>query len=313
MTDYWPWLDEFQHAMGYDCPDSDGCSSTYADFYKQVDGAAWQFRDYLDNLNQFSYGLGNNYVQYSPTASCGGSIINIENSATAALYNYTPYQPDQAALNNLGGAGDSCSSYGNRNFWVYFNEWFGESVLPTSITDEIPYQDRVKTISFDRQIYVFYYDAYQRVLKMATPSPSTGQWEMSTLDGNRSLGAGTVTADVGSDIAATIYDNTLQLFYYDATYGNLRHAWYNGTSWRFEDLDGNTSSVSHDTDNVGINPSVTVAADGSLQLFYYDKTTGDLRHAWSDATGWHFENLDGDIGSISHQTGNVGLDLLLQH
>ena len=32
--------------------------------------------------------------------------------------------------------------------------------------------------------------------------------------------------------------------------------------------------------------------DNSLQLYYFDKTNGDLIHAWTDATGWHFEDLD---------------------
>jgi hypothetical protein len=28
------------------------------------------------------------------------------------------------------GSGDGCSSYGNRNFWRYFNSWFGSTVIP---------------------------------------------------------------------------------------------------------------------------------------------------------------------------------------
>jgi hypothetical protein len=35
---------------------------------------------------------------------------------TPALDNHTPYEPKTAALANLYGSGDSCSSYGNRNF-----------------------------------------------------------------------------------------------------------------------------------------------------------------------------------------------------
>jgi len=55
----------------------------------------------------------------------------LQNKATAALYYYTPYQPNAAALANLGGTGDGCSSYGNRNFWVYYNNWFGSTTAPT--------------------------------------------------------------------------------------------------------------------------------------------------------------------------------------
>jgi len=55
----------------------------------------------------------------------------LQNQATAGLYNYTPYQPNQAALNNLYGSGDACSAYGNRNFWRIYIDWFGS---PTSTT-----------------------------------------------------------------------------------------------------------------------------------------------------------------------------------
>jgi len=140
VTDNWPWYNEYQYAMGYSCPDSSGCSSTYADFYKQVDGAAWQFRQYLNNPSHYNYTVGNNYILYNPNTSCGGSVVDIQNQATAALYIYTPYQPNAAALTSLTGTGDSCSAYGNRNFWYYFNTWFGESnvdVYPWSIEEAI--------------------------------------------------------------------------------------------------------------------------------------------------------------------------------
>jgi hypothetical protein len=70
----------------------------------------------------------------------------IENSATAALYNYTPYQPNQAALNNLYGTGDGCSAYGNRNFWRIFNDWFGSSQTPP-FNAQLIYQSPYPTIS----------------------------------------------------------------------------------------------------------------------------------------------------------------------
>ncbi len=136
VTDNWPWYVEYQHAMGYACPDSSGCSSSYADFYKQIDGATWQFRDYLNNPGAFNYWIGNNSINYAP--GCAGSNVDIQNAATAVLYIYTPYQPDSNVLNNTNSVGsnsgpgptinDNCATYGNRNFWWYFNTWFGPSV-----------------------------------------------------------------------------------------------------------------------------------------------------------------------------------------
>lgn len=75
------------------------------------------------------YKTGNRTIGYNPSASCGNTIVAIENASTAALYNYTPYLPNAAALTNLYGTGDSCSAYGNRNFWRMFNDWFGPTVV----------------------------------------------------------------------------------------------------------------------------------------------------------------------------------------
>lgn len=138
VTDDWPWVNEYREAMGFNCPDSGGCSG-FAGFYQQVNAAAGQYRNYLNNPNNFNYVVGNNTILYSP-AACGSSFVNIQNLATAALYDYTPYQPDANVLANTNptgspsgpgaASGDSCSdpTYGNRNFWWYFNTWFGATI-----------------------------------------------------------------------------------------------------------------------------------------------------------------------------------------
>lgn len=125
VTDNWPWLSQYEKATGYSCPDTAPCNSMHSGFYRQVVGAAWQFRRYMEVPSYFNYDVGTNNIYYNPSASCGASAVNIVNRATAMLYNYTPYQPNQAALDNMYGIGDSCSAYGNRNFWRYFNDWFG--------------------------------------------------------------------------------------------------------------------------------------------------------------------------------------------
>ncbi|MGV8911281.1 MAG: LGFP repeat-containing protein [Rhodoglobus sp.] len=117
----------YQAAMGYGCPDTAACDARYYGFYNQVYNAAWQMRQYTLKPNYWNYRIGNVAVQYHPNAACGAPVINIRNQATANLYIYTPYQPNASALANLGGVGDACGSYGNRNFWVYFNNWFGST------------------------------------------------------------------------------------------------------------------------------------------------------------------------------------------
>jgi hypothetical protein len=131
ITDDWPWTIQYTKATGYYCPDDPTrpgwCDPAYAGFFNQVYNAARQLNRYVQQPTYFNHAAGRtSYVPYQANApSCGGTNVNIQNGATAALYNYTPYQPNSAALNNLYGTGDNCSAYGNRNFWRMFNDWFG--------------------------------------------------------------------------------------------------------------------------------------------------------------------------------------------
>lgn len=126
ITDDWPWPIQYRSATGYGCPDTAVCDSLYYGFFNQVYMAARQFKRYIRDAHLFNYRAGrNNYIQYNPNTACGGSTVFIENNATAALYNYTPYQPNQSSLNNLYGLGDGCGAYGNRNFWRLYRDWFG--------------------------------------------------------------------------------------------------------------------------------------------------------------------------------------------
>ena len=118
----------YERTMGWGCPDTAACNSLYFGFFNQVYRSAWQFREYTKNPGEWRYRVGSTYVQYHPNADCGGTTLNIKNQATANLYNYTPYQPNAAALANLYGTGDGCSAYGNRNFWRMFWDWFGSPV-----------------------------------------------------------------------------------------------------------------------------------------------------------------------------------------
>jgi hypothetical protein len=134
VTDTWPNHKQYAAATGYNCPDDDaGCRTNGSGFKSQVRGAAMLFSEVLQNKDldgdRFitNYPTGNNYVQYNPSTSCGGSQINIQNRATSALYRYTPYQPNQSSLAAGYGTGDSCGAYGNRNFWLWFNDWFGST------------------------------------------------------------------------------------------------------------------------------------------------------------------------------------------
>ena len=123
ITDPIPNNGDYRKATGYGCPDTAPCSSEYYGFKNQVRRAAALFRTVLDG-GWTNYPLGENYVQYNPNPDCGGSVVNIRSLATSALYRYTPYQPNDGAL--AAGYGTAyCGAYGNRNFYLYFQDWFG--------------------------------------------------------------------------------------------------------------------------------------------------------------------------------------------
>jgi hypothetical protein len=127
----------YRSAMGAGCPDTADCDSNYYGFFNQVHYGAYLMKRYThppgtgpgtEYTTRFDlmYPVGQvSAIQYKPGTNCGAPGVNIRNQATHVLYVYTPYQPNSAALANLNGTGDACSSYGNRNFWVFYNLWFG--------------------------------------------------------------------------------------------------------------------------------------------------------------------------------------------
>ncbi|WP_424960857.1 hypothetical protein [Leucobacter weissii] len=143
VTDSWPTVRQFNVAMGYACPDSGpnnsaNCNSKYFGFFNQVYWGAWQLKQYRAKPQNYNFQRGATVnVQWHPNASCGTSRVRIQNHATAALYTYTPYRPNQAALRAGWGTGDRCSSYGNRNFYNYWNSWFGSVRSGIKVTGAI--------------------------------------------------------------------------------------------------------------------------------------------------------------------------------
>ena len=161
ITDTWPASYQYKTATGYGCPDGAPCNELYYGFTNQVNNAANMFRKIMDTAPTWytPYSLGSNYIQYNPDAGCGGTIVNIQNRSTQALYNYTPYQPNASVINAGYGLGDSCGAYGNRNFYLFFTDWFGSTkdrfgysflALSSSLSIDSTnyYQNKEQTVSF---------------------------------------------------------------------------------------------------------------------------------------------------------------------
>jgi uncharacterized protein with LGFP repeats len=126
----------YRKATGLGCPDTAACDPNKYGLFNQLYGVAYWLVRYTTppgtagsgwtNYNWFPVGRANG-VLYNPNAACGAKTITIANKATASLYYYTPYQPNAAALSAGWGLGNSCSAYGNRNFYLYFTTWFGST------------------------------------------------------------------------------------------------------------------------------------------------------------------------------------------
>ncbi len=118
---------KYNTALGYGCPDNEPCDSTAYGLTRQIDYGVWHFRGFFDD----SYPIpptvpDTKTIAYNPDGRCGGKKITIRNRATAALYSYTPYQPNSYALSGGSVSGyPQCGAFGNRNFYNFYTNWFG--------------------------------------------------------------------------------------------------------------------------------------------------------------------------------------------
>src|SRR6056297_2192602 len=104
-----PSQSQLDWATGYGCPDGSSCSSRWKGFGKQINSAALQFKDYMENPDHYNYRAGETYELDNPYSNQESTtIVTPENRATAALYNYTPH-----AYN------------GNYNFHKLWHSYFG--------------------------------------------------------------------------------------------------------------------------------------------------------------------------------------------
>jgi len=115
ITDQNPKIGQLDWATGYGCPDGGGCNERWRGFYKQINSASLQFRDYLENPRLYKYQTGQTYVFTNPYGAVSNEPMTVTpiNKATAALYNYTPHVYN-----------------GNYNFWKFWNSYFQSSGYP---------------------------------------------------------------------------------------------------------------------------------------------------------------------------------------
>ena len=84
---------------------------------------------------------------------------------------------------------------------------------------------------------------------------------------------------MGSFNPVVLYGGRPHVFYQDATNRNLRHAYYTGTAWGFETFDGAGGPNGRIVADTGLT-NTAVPYKGRPHVFYYDRTGGNLRHAY---------------------------------
>jgi hypothetical protein len=184
-------------ATGFNCPDTAPCNPAYANFAYQVYYAARQFQVYAQNPATFNYRAGATHnIQYKPGTNCGTQSVHVQNQATANLYIYTPYVPNAAALANLYGTGDGCSSYGNRNFWRIYTDWFGSTISGLDTKDAVS----------------LIYSLYSDILLRAPDEGGVNTWR------NYLIGQGWPTLTVAN---AILYSDEYYLQRIDAAYREI--------------------------------------------------------------------------------------------
>ncbi|MFT4157031.1 MAG: hypothetical protein QM630_03770 [Microbacterium sp.] len=186
VTHVWPSAWRYDIALGQGCPDTAACDPEYVGFFHQIYGAARQMQLYMEGRYFTWYAPGKTWnIRYNPNTACGTSPVYVANKATSALYYYTPYQPNAAALRAGYGLGDACSAYGNRNFYNYFTDWFGSTQASTGVVTLklIQYGDPVYLVSGTTRYHVTKADFPEFTAALGTPTTVTAETVSAYTDG----------------------------------------------------------------------------------------------------------------------------------
>ncbi len=276
ITDTYPNQIQYRAATGFGCPDTAACSTQYYGFKNQVRNAANMFRTVLNGGWSNYPAYTTSYIQYNPNANCGGTHVYIENRATSALYRYTPYQPNASALNAGYGTGDVCGAYGNRNFYLYFVDWFGNTQLDMPITRHRVIEDGVYTIvsgtTYDTALTVNGSTSGSNVSMNSRSGANTQKWQITYHDSDSTYSFTNQATGLALDIhgASVASGANVEVF---TKSGNCNQKWH-----AIANNDGTFGFVSACSSTVALDVYGASAASGAnVQSYSYH---GDISQKW---------------------------------
>ena len=286
VTHTWPSNWRYDSALGQGCPDDAPCDPSYVGFFQQIYGAARQMQIYMEGKWFTWYAPGNTWnILYNPNQGCGSGPVYIANKATAALYYYTPYQPNAAALRAGYGEGDSCSAYGNRNFYNYFTDWFGSTQSSTPAQPPVSLQPintsgHVLTVNAAGQLLAY---PFKDVRWGAPVQVGTG------FAGRKVFGIGDLNGDGNRDALDVRSDGTVDLI--SGTGSGYEAVRKLSVNW----AGALQIAPAGDFDGDGIPDMFTIRADGAL-LLWKGTPQGGLRDGVPVGSGWQgFTALVGGV------------------
>ncbi len=201
---------------------------------------------------------------------------------------------------------------------VLTNPVIPQAAWKASVLDGTSDGKHIATTLFRTQPAIVYTSSSSKDLKVALWTGKT--WKKMTIDG-RGGTLGRTLHDTSGSISACVSgsgtNQILHIFYSDLVDKDLRHATYDGTSFKYEIVDGNGPVVQpYDQANrvrtasdVSVSNACAITATG-IQVFYRDETQGILLGAFKGTSGkWSYELVDGDRKTENRTTGDVGTHL----